>query len=190
MRDTAEKGTGTRDAAGVRSAGSRAADPRPRDRKRPEGVKSGKPKIDIVKTRTWFTAKHESDSTTKSWSTTEETSRTSTTSHSRTDGVSVGDEITYELVYDHQVQPETLMALPEDQMLAPNIVESAPPVRLPVTGRAESKMVALVIDPSIVGTEQVAPVRPGEIPAFEPPVPAISAQVPDYERVPRPAIGA
>ena len=39
--------------------------------------------------------------------------------------MSVGDEITYELVYDHKVQPETLMALPEDQMLAPNIVEAA-----------------------------------------------------------------
>ena len=51
----------------------------------------------------------------------------------------------------------------------------------------ESKMVALVVDPSVVGTELVAPVRPGEIPAFEPPAPAVSAQVPDYERVPRPA---
>ena len=48
-------------------------------------------------------------------------------------------------------------------------------------------MVALVVDPSVVGTELVAPVRPGEIPAFEPPAPAVSAQVPDYERVPRPA---
>ena len=33
----------------------------------------------------------------------------------------------------------------------------------------ESKLVALVVDPSVVGTEPVAPVRPGEIPAFEPP---------------------
>ena len=40
----------------------------------------GKPQIDIVKTKTWFTAKHESDSNTKSWSTTEETSHTSSTS--------------------------------------------------------------------------------------------------------------
>ena len=81
--------------------------------------------MDIVKTRTWFTARHESEAKTKSWSTTEESSHTSTNSQSRTDGVSVGDEITYELVYDHQVQPETLMALPEDQMLAPHIVEAA-----------------------------------------------------------------
>jgi hypothetical protein len=49
-------------------------------------------------------------------------------------------------------------------------------------------MVALVIDPSLVGAEPVAPVHPGEIPAFEPPAPAVSAQVPDYERVPRPAL--
>ena len=54
----------------------------------------------------------------------------------------------------------------------------------------ESKMVALVIDPLVVGTELVAPVRPGEIPAFEPPAPAVSAQVPDYERVSRTALGA
>ena len=157
-----------------------------------KGGKIGKPQIDVVKTRTRFTAQHESEAKTKSWSTTEETSHTSTTSRSRTDGVSVGDEITYELVYDHQVQPETLMALPEDQMLAPNIVEAAASAGKAVAGAkpptvAESKMVALVVDPSVVGTELVAPVRPGEIPAFEPPVPAVSAQVPDYERVPRPA---
>jgi hypothetical protein len=212
VRDAAEKGTGARDAAGVRSAADkRTADPRPRDRggsgwggsggsrganggsgKRPAAPKPGKPQIDIVKTRTWFTAHHESDSKTKSWSTTEENSHTSTTSRSRTDGVSVGDEITYELVYDHQVQPETLMALPEDQMLAPNIVEAAATAGKAVAGArpspvTETKMVALVVDPSAVGTELVAPVRPGEIPAFEPPAPAVSAQVPDYERVPRPA---
>jgi hypothetical protein len=209
VRDAAEKGTGARDAAGVRNAaGKRTADPRPRDRggsgwggsggasggsgKRPAAPKPGKPQIDIVKTRTWFTAHHESDSKTKSWSTTEENSHTSTTSRSRTDGVSVGDEITYELVYDHQVQPETLMALPEDQMLAPNIVEAAASAGKAVAGAkaspvTETKMVALVVDPSVVGTELVAPVRPGEIPAFEPPAPAVSAQVPDYERVRRPA---
>jgi hypothetical protein len=105
--------------------------------------------------------------------------------------VSVGDEITYELVYDHQVQPETLMALPEDQMLAPNIVEAAASAAKGVTGAkppkaTESKIVALVVDPAVVGNQAVAPVRPGEIPAFEPPAPAISGQVPDYERVPRP----
>ena len=42
----------------------------------------------------------------------------------------------------------------------------------------------------VVGNELVAPVRPGEIPAFEPPAPQVSAHVPDYERVPRPAIDA
>jgi hypothetical protein len=213
VRDAAEKGTGVKDAAGVRgNAERRTSDPRPRGSsgsgwgggsrgsaggagKRPagdKGGKGGKPQFDIVKTRTWFTAQHESDAKTTSWSTTEETSHTSTTARSRTDGVSVGDEITYELVYDHQVQPETLMALPEDQMLAPNIVESAARPGPGVTGAkpptvTESKMVALVVDPSVVINEAVAPVRPGEIPAFEPPVPAISAQVPDYERVPRPA---
>jgi hypothetical protein len=174
------------------------AEPRPRDRggngQRQAGSQGGKPRTDIVKTKTWFTAKHESDSNTKSWSTTEETSHTSTTAQSRTDGVRVGDEISYELVYDHQVQPEALMALPEDQMLAPNIVEAAASAGRAVTGHkpraaTEGKLVALVIDPSVVGTEPVAPVRPGEIPVFEPPVPAVSAQVPDYERVPRPALG-
>jgi hypothetical protein len=158
---------------------------------------AAKPQVDIMKTKTWFTAKHESDSNTKSWSATEETSHTSGTSTSRTDGVSVGDEISYELVYDHRVQPETLMALPEDQMLAPHIVEAASPRQGVTAGkpsavadskpaadgaRAESKMVALVIDPSVVGSAPVASVRPGEIPAFEPPAPAVSPQVPDYER--------
>jgi hypothetical protein len=209
VRDAAEKGTGSRDGAGVRDAAERrTSDPRPRDRsgsgfggsgwggsgggsKRPSaspGKPSGKPQFDIVKTRTWFTAQHESDAKTKSWSTTEESSHTRTNSSARTDGVEVGDEITYELVYDHKVQPETLMALPEDQMLAPHIVEAAASAAKAVGGAktgtaAESKMVALVIDPSVVGSELVAPVRPGEIPAFEPPVPAVSAQVPEYERV-------
>ena len=102
--------------------------------------------------------------------------------------MSVGDEIGYELVYDHKVHPETLMALPEDQMLAPHVVESravtGPAGSTPVTaGDTNSKMVALVIDPAIVGTEQVAPVRPGEIPVFEPPVPAVSGHVPDFKGV-------
>jgi hypothetical protein len=204
------------------AAEKRTADPRPRGGSGGSGGargsrggtggagqrQSGKPQVDIVKTKTWFTAKHESDSNTKSWSTTEETSHTSGTSTSRTDGVSVGDEISYELVYDHRVQPETLMALSEDQMLAPHIVEAAPsPAKAVAAGRpstaadgqpgkaAESKMVALVIDPSVVGSAPVAPVHPGEIPAFEPPAPAVSAQVPDYERASwleagRPALGS
>ena len=148
-----------------------------------------------MKTRTRFTARHESDATTKSWSTTEETSHTTSDSRSRTDGVSVGDEISYELVYDHRVQPETLMALPEDQLLAPHVTEA--PARASdaiarggAKQQADSKLVALVIDPAVVGSALVAPVRPGEIPAFEPPVPAVSAQVPDYARRHRPAIDA
>ena len=48
-------------------------------------------------------------------------------------------------------------------------------------------MVALVIDPSIVGTDAVASVSPHEIPAYEPPAPAVSSRVPDYERTPRAA---
>ena len=49
---------------------------------------------------------------------------------------------------------------------------------------------ALVMDrpaarEALVGSDPVAPVRPHEIPAFEPPVPQVSAQVPDYENVPR-----
>ena len=209
VRESAEKGTGARDAADVRDAAARrTSDPRPRDRAGSNGARSagqrsaagqgkknGKPQIDIVKTRTWFTAHHESDSKTKSWSTTEENSHTITNSTSRTDGVRVGDEITYELVYDHKVQPETLMALPEDQMLAPQIVEAAAGPGQAVTGAAatlavaDSKMVALVIDPAVVGTQAVAPVHPDEIPAFEPPAPAISAHVPDYERVPKSPLG-
>jgi hypothetical protein len=50
-------------------------------------------------------------------------------------------------------------------------------------------MVALVIDPAVVGTDAVAPVSPHEIPAYEPPAPAVSAHVPDYERVPHAALG-
>ena len=203
VRDSAENGTGARDGAGVRDAAQRrTSDPRPRDRagasrarSASQGKKNGKPQIDIVKTRTWFTAHHESNAKTKSWSTTEENSHTITNSTSRTDGVRVGDEITYELVYDHKVHPETLMALPEDQMLAPHIVEAAAGPGQGVTGAAatpavaDSKMVALVVDPAVVGTQAVAPVRPHEIPAFEPPAPAISAHVPDYERVPRSPLG-
>jgi hypothetical protein len=176
-------GGGARDGGGVRVAvGGRHSG-------------GGRPQTDIMKTQTRFTAQHESEAKTQSWTRTEETSHTRTTSQSRTDGVSVGDEIGYELVYDHKVHPETLMALPEDQMLAPHIVESravpGPAGTIPVTaGAQDSKMVALVIDPAIVGTEQVAPVRPGEIPVFEPPVPAVSGHVPDFKGVAKPALGS
>jgi hypothetical protein len=145
---------------------------------RVSGGSGGKPVIDTVKTRTWFSAQHTSDSKTQSVTNTQETSHTRSESRSRTDGVSVGDEITFELVYDHTVQPETLMALPEEQMLAPHVAT------------AESRMVALVIDPAVVGTDAVAAVSPHEIPAYEPPAPAVSSRVPDYERVPRAALGA
>jgi hypothetical protein len=202
IRDSAERATGTREAAGVRDAARRTPDPRPRDRAAGQNSRSqqkdGKPQFDIIKTRTWFTAQHESDSHTKSWSTTEENSHTLTRSTAQTDGVSVGDEITYELVYDHRVQPETLMALPEDQMLAPHITESltsgvAMGKLAPAPGGAashqESKLIALVIDPATVGTESVAPVRPHEIPVFTPPTPAVSSQVPDYEKIPKAELG-
>ncbi len=147
------------------------------------GGSGGKPVVDTVKTRTWFSAEHTSDAKTQSVTNTEETSHTRSESRSRTDGASVGDEITFELVYDHTVQPETLMALPEDQMLAPHVVAGA-------AATAESRMVALVIDPSVVGTDAVASVSAHEIPAYEPPAPAVSSHVPDYERVPRAALGA
>jgi hypothetical protein len=147
------------------------------------GNGGGKPVVDTVKTRTRFSAEHTSDSTTQSVTNTQETSHTRSESRSRTEGASVGDEITFELVYDHTVQPETLMALPEDQMLAPHVVAGAP-------AAPESRMVALVIDPSVVGSDAVASVSPHEIPAYEPPVPAVSSHVPDYERVPRAALDA
>ena len=175
------------------------------------GTRAKKPTIDVMKTRTRFTAQHSSEAKTQSVTNTQETSNTRSESRSRTDGTSVGDEITFELVYDHQVQPETLMALPEDQMLAPHIVAGAPArASLPGTSSApsaagqpapanavasrpaaaESRMVALVIDPSVVGTDAVASVSPHEIPAYEPPVPAVSSHVPDYEHLPHPALGA
>jgi hypothetical protein len=171
----------------------------------------GKPAMDTIKTRTRFSAQHTSDAKTQSVTNTEETSHTRSESRSRTEGASVGDEITFELVYDHTVQPETLMALPENQMLAPHVVAGAPnAASLPGTpggaampgGAAtrvsavaarpagpESRMVALVIDPAVVGTDAVAPVSPHEIPAYEPPAPAVSSHVPDYERVPHAALG-
>jgi len=85
-------------------------------------------------------------------------------------------------------------------MLAPHVVAGAPeasslpaaaapngagaPQAQAVTSRqtAESRMVALVIDPAVVGTDAVAAVSPHEIPAYEPPAPAVSSHVPDYER--------
>jgi hypothetical protein len=148
------------------------------------------------KTQTRYNFTHSSEAKTQSWAQTEETSRTTSQSVARTEGTSVGDEITYELSYDHKVAPETLMDLPEDQMLAPHVVEgmsletgtaegAAVPgaAREAVTPPRETKMVALVVDPAVIGDEPVAHVRPDEIPAYRPPAPIVSAQVPDYRRV-------
>jgi hypothetical protein len=149
------------------------------------------------KTQTRYNLTHSSEANTQSWAQTEETSRTTSHSVSKSDGTSVGDEITYELSYDHKVAPETLMDLPEDQMLAPHVVEGAGleagaemagaavagAVRDGAALPRETKMVALVVDPAVIGDEPVAHVRPGEIPAYRPPVPIVSAQVPDYRRV-------
>jgi hypothetical protein len=76
-------------------------------------------------------------------------------------------------------------------MLAPHVVEgmaleAGAADEAAVAGAAlprETKMVALVVDPAVIGDEPVAHVRPGEIPAYRPPVPIVSAQVPDYRRV-------
>ena len=98
--------------------------------------------VDTVKTRTWFLAEHTSDAKTQSVTNTEEqTSHNRSESRSRTsDGASVGDEITFELVYDHRSSRRRSMALPEDRWLAPHVVAGA-------AATAESRMVALVIDP-------------------------------------------
>ncbi len=155
------------------------------------GGGGGRPAVDVIKTKTQFSARQESDAKTKSWTTTEETSHTESSSQSQTTGTSVGDEITYELVYDHKVEPETLMALPEDQMLAPQVVagSGAAGALSPGRARPDSKIVALVIDPAVVGSGSAAQVRPDEIPAFEAPAPAVSAHVPDYAHAPRGALG-
>ncbi len=154
------------------------------------------------KTQTRYNFTHSSEANTQSWAQTEETSRTTSQSWAKTDGTSVGDEITYQLSYDHKVAPETLMGLAEDQMLAPHIVEgtavdgpaaavdggTAAGAAMTGAGAAEigaagqTKMVALVVDPAVIGDEPVAHVRPGEIPAYQPPAPAVSGQVPDYRR--------
>jgi len=127
-----------------------------------------------ARTRTRIKLTHHSEAKTESWTRTEETSHTRTRSWSKTDGTSVGDEITYELTYDHQVAPETLMDLPADQMLAPHVVEGAASADLAGEsasigrGRPESKMIALVIDPAVVGSDPVGHVEAHEIPAYLP----------------------
>lgn len=156
---------------GSRSRGSGPRDSRPHFRsdnsKKDEG-------IDLIKSRTRFTARHRSESKTKTWEKTEQTSHTQSTSRSVTDGTSVGDEITYDLSYEHRVQPETLMDLPEDQMLAPHIAEGAGGGASVGAGR----MVALVVDPAVIGSDQVAPVSPDQIPAYQAPPPQVTSHVP------------
>jgi hypothetical protein len=140
--------------------------------------------LDFMTSRTKHKFTHQSEAKTESWTRTEESSHTQTQELSKTEGTSVGDEVTYELTYDHKVAPETLMDLPEDQMLAPHVVEGAaiPGVTdnadLPA-GPAESKMIALVVNPEVIGSAPVAHVEPGQIPAFQPPPPLVAKEVPD-----------
>ena len=147
--------------------------------------------FDFMTSRTKHKFTHQSEATTESWTRTEETSHTRTREWSKTEGTSVGDAITYELTYDHKVVPETLMDLPEDQMLAPQVAEgrgaggkiatgqdagSVTPGQYAggsLAGPAENKMIALVVDPAVVGSASVARVQSHEIPAYQPPAPAI-----------------
>jgi hypothetical protein len=40
-------------------------------------------------------------------------------------------------------------------------------------------MIALVVNPEVIGSAPVAHVEPGEIPAFQPPPPLVADEVPD-----------
>jgi len=141
--------------------------------------------FDFMTSRTKYKFTHQSEAKTESWTRTEESSHTQTQEFSKTEGSSIGDEVTYELTYDHKVAPETLMDLPEDQMLAPHVVEgaaipgSADDVAALPAGPAESKMIALVVNPDVIGSAPVAHVEPGQIPAFQPPPPLVAGEVPD-----------
>jgi hypothetical protein len=199
----------------VRGRVGAAKDGKPRPERAPgrsgsSGRREGKQQpyvFDFMTSRTKHRFTHQSQAKTESWTRTEETSHTRTREWSKTDGTSVGDAITYELTYDHKVAPETLMDLPEDQMLAPQVAErhglerhglerhgpeghggevhggeghgadrGASDCRqvgeagsAVLKGPAESKMIALVVDPAVVGTESVAHVHSHEIPAYQPP---------------------
>jgi hypothetical protein len=141
--------------------------------------------LDFMTSRTQYKLTHQSEAKTESWTRTEESSHTQTREFSQTEGTSVGDEVTYELTYDHKVAPETLMELAEDQMLAPHVVEGTAVPDAPggvaalPAGPAESKMIALVVNPEVVGSAPAAHVEPGEIPAFQPPPPLVAKDVPD-----------
>ena len=177
-----------RDAMGDARSGHENRDARGRDNSnmRPAGGRGAaflKPAwVDYLsaRTRTRIKLTHHSEAKTESWTRTEETSHTRTRAWSKTDGTSVGDETTYELTYDHKVAPETLMDLPADQMLAPHVVEGAASAALagesPSAGRGllESKMIALVIDPAVVGSDPVGHVEPHEIPVYVSPKGAVS----------------
>jgi len=149
------------------------------------GRKDGKPDgIDLVKSKTDYNLRHVSESRTRTWEKSESDSHTRSVSHAVTKGTSVGDEVTYELSYEHQVQPETLMDLAEDQMLAPHVAES--PSRAADAGTSANarigagpgRMVALVVNPGLVGSEVAAPVAPEEIPAYQAPLPQVTSDVP------------
>jgi hypothetical protein len=180
-----------------RGDGSKNGKARPQGRPARAGSSGGrggkqKPYVfDFMTSRTKHKFTHQSEAKTESWTRTDETSHTRTREWSKTDGTSVGDAITYELTYDHKVAPETLMDLPEDQMLAPQVAEGRDAEVKGVAGQgagnvapgqytggslagpAESKMIALVVDPAVVGSESVAHVHSHEIPAYQPPAPAI-----------------
>ena len=50
------------------------------------------------------------------------------------------------------------------------------------TGPVETKMIALVVDPAVVGSASVAHVHSHEIPAYQPPPPLVSKEVPESLR--------
>ena len=212
-KDLHNRGDGSRDGgAGGRSVRNNG---RPGgDGKAGGGGKPGRHKpyvFDFMTSRTKYNFRHQSEAKTESWTRTEETSHTRTRSVSKTEGTSQGEEITYELTYDHKVAPETLMTLPEDQMLAPHVVEGrgleghgleghgaeGHGVAAGSTGAqgtsvergpAEGKMIALVVNPEVIGSAPVAHVQPHEIPAFQPPPPVVAVRegVPEQLRALRP----
>jgi hypothetical protein len=208
-RDLNRRIDGSRDGR----AGGRSA----RNGGKPGGGKSQRHQpfvFDFMTSRTKYNFQHKSEAKTESWTRMEETSHTRTRSLSKTEGTSQGEEITYELTYDHKVAPETLMSLPEDQMLAPHVVEGQSvegqgAAGQSVEGRrveghaltgqsvagasleqgsAEGKMIALIVNPEVIGSAPVAHVQPHEIPAFQPPPPVVAVRegVPDQLRALRP----
>jgi len=180
---------GTSGRAGGDSAGGAAARGGRAGRPSPGGEGRGPRYVfDFMTSRTQYQFTHRSEAKTESWTRTEESGHTQTREFSKTEGSSVGDEVSYELTYDHKVAPETLMELGEDQMLAPHVVEgaavpgAADGAEAGPAGPAESKMIALVVNPEVIGSASAAPVEPGQIPAFQPPPPLVAKDVPDSLR--------